>query len=391
MRNFIIVSLFLLGIFLPTSLNYTILVGYVGGYSVALCLILFLWKIRDATFPVNNLVIAFFIMFILLIATWTTPLNDYSLGALLPITAFVLIFCLNLNEIKLSRKSIKLFNVINVFFLVSGMSIVLDVQYVKDIFLRYYNDYYQNLLPNMFRENKPVLFFSSHSRGAFHLFLFFFASFVAYKHLRRRVYLLFCVGYIVLLLNLKSNTAYLFLVVSLIILVSYLFKGKLSMVLLSLIPVSVLLLFYADGIMTFTSTLAAEMQYSLGSNKNGILGRFGDGGQLVQNLEFIKNNPFRPVGLGYSENLFFSDNGMVLYTLRGTVVLTILIYLGLYWFLRRNLEYNYQIYTLFFAFLLMDLAAPALTYFRTLFILPFLIVIIRKVSNSPPQVESESM
>lgn len=382
MRNFLIVFLFLLGIFLPTSINYIILEENVTGlYAVILCAVLFMWKLKDAEFPIKISLIGLLIIFILLFSTWISPFNKYSIGALPPVIAFSILFCLDLNKFSLGERTFKLFTIINVFFLLLGFCIVLDVQFVKDFFLKYYNAYYQNLLPNMFSQNKPVLFFSSHSRGAFHLFLFFIISFIVYKHLSRPIYLFFCFGYIYLILNLDSNTAYMFFFLACPILLFHLLKNKFRQFVISLSVISVVVALKIQDVMKLFSDLRFELQSTLNSQRNGLTGRFGEGGQLIENLNYIMENPFRPVGLGYSNDLFFSDNGMVLYTLRGTIFLTILIYLGFFLFLKRNLNHNYQIYLLFLAFFLMDLAAPSLTYFRTQFILPLLIVFIRSVSD----------
>ncbi|HFK1433337.1 TPA: hypothetical protein ACGXNJ_003413 [Bacillus cereus] len=381
----LILALFLLGLYLPTSFNYNINDNVMAYYLVGLCITLCIWKLKDYQFPKTIFIIIVLINGILLLSTLLSPFDEYSVGAVLPFWVFSLIFCLNLKDITFGKRIISLFLIVNVLNLILGAFIVMDDELVKDFFLKNYAAYYPNLLPNMFYENKPVLMFSSHSRGAFHLFLFFLISFIGYKHTKKTYYLVFSLGYIFLILNLNSNTGYMYLAFSILILGTYLLVYKTRKLIFSMTIFSVLILFNLEKFSNNLIELWHKIDRTVNSHSNGITGRFSGDGILSSNFEFMKDNFFRPVGITYSDDLFFSDTGIFLYILRGTIVLAILIYVGFYMFLKRNLKYKYQAYLLFISFLLMDIGSPSLTYFRTLFILPFLIVIINSLSEDQEQ------
>lgn len=382
MKRAVLVFLFLIGIFIPTSFNYQIN----GGLSVAglllMSVLLVIWLMFEGRIPRKSFFLVLTINAILLFSTLISPFNEYSYGALVPIITFSILFCLNLKNLSIGKKSLLVFNLINVVNIVLGLLIIADVAVVKDIFLKYYAAYYPELLPNMLSENKPVLFFSSHSRAAFHLFLFFAVTLFAYRHTNKTYYLLFTLGYMFLIFNLKSNTSYAFSVLALSILLIFLFRYKFRMLLSATIIVSIVSIFNLSKVLSFVEGLYFQISYTFLSQSNGLIGRYSSDGILADNIRYMADNLFRPVGLGYSDELFFSDSGIVLFTLRGTIVMTLLIYACLFVFLRRNLNYKYQAYLLFVTFLLMDFGTPTLTYFRTLLILPFLIVIINKLSEN---------
>ena len=381
MRKILAILLFLLGLYLPTSFHYQIHGNVAGMYGVILCLILLVWILIQRNVPKSIFFTVLAINIVLLISTALTPFSQYTFGALVPFVGFSLLFCLKLKELTFGKRVFKLFMVINALNILLGILIVFDNSFVNEVFLKNYAAYYENLLPNMLYDNKPVLFFSSHSRAAFHLFLFFFMTYVAYKHTKNRVYLLFSFCYIFLIFHLGSNTSYMFLAISVLILGSYLIKYKFKGILFSAILLSLAGLFNLQKIIGSLQDMRLQFSNTLFSQRNGFLGRYSENGQLAENIRFMKGNLFRPVGLGYSDDLFFSDSGMILYTLRGTIILTLLIYFGLYTFLKRNLKHKYHVLILFLAIFLMDLGSPALTYFRTLYLIPFVLVFLNSIST----------
>jgi hypothetical protein len=75
-----------------------------------------------------------------------------------------------------------------------------------------------------------------------------------------------------------------------------------------------------------------------------------------------------------SGELLFVDSGWVEYTLRGSVIFVLLIYGNLYFFLRRSLLVKTDRNWLFLVILTFELGFTSLTYYRTLYLLPFFIV-----------------
>lgn len=386
MQPFFVFLLFIMGLYLPTSLSYEINTMIPTMHLIGLCVILAIWKVTQPATPKKLFFLTLAINFVIAISTLFSPFNEYSLGALLPFIAFSLLFCMTFKDIKFGKKVLRAFIVINIVNIFLGMLIVIDSPTIEDFFMKFYQGVHANALPNMFGENKPVLTFTSHSRAAFHFFLFFFLCLEGYKHTQKLIYFLLSAGYIVLMINLNSNTGYVFLFISCILLLAYLIKYKIRSLVYSLIGISIILLFNLNKIIPAVNNIYLEFFTTVSSRRNGLLGRFSSDGQLAENFKYMADNLFRPTGIGFSDALFFGDSALFLFMLRGTFLLVILIYVAMYLFYKRNIHYKYQAIILFVACLLMDIGSSTLLYFRTLYMIPFLIVFLNTVSSSEKKV-----
>ena len=114
----------------------------------------------------------------------------------------------------------------------------------------------------------------------------------------------------------------------------------------------------------------------LGSDVNGFGARYSETGILNGNIDYISQNPFRALGIGFKNGLFFGDSGFIEHTLRGTMLLTIIFYTTFYLFLRKNLINTRLALILFAVDMIFELGNSFLFYFRTAFILPFIIIVL---------------
>lgn len=130
--------------------------------------------------------------------------------------------------------------------------------------------------------------------------------------------------------------------------------------------------------------MAFDMRASFGSTGNGFLGRYSSTGNLQGNFNYLKENYFRPVGFGYSPEIMYVDSGYVEYLTRGTFLLVILIFAGLFLFLRNNLKSKNAAYSLFFIFLLFENGFSGLTYYRTIYLLPFIVLYLNHIYDMHP-------
>lgn len=380
MKNFLVLSLFLLGLYLPSSFNYVIDDSLTGIYGAIFCFIMVAWKLIDRVFPTKLLLMVLLVNIAIVFSTLISPLHQYTYGAYLPFIMFSLLFISNFKEQRLGRKSMQLLTIVNFANLLLGILVVFNVQLAEDFLMKNYAAYYGDLLPNMMRENNPVLSFGAHSRAAFHYFLFFFMCFVGYKHTGKRIYFMFSLGYIFLTYNLSSNTSYMYLAVMTLIILSHLIRNKFRSLVFVGYIVTLVALFNTGKLINIWNKFYYEAYITLSSDRNGLLGRFSEGGQLEKNFTFMKEHYGRPVGIGYTDSLFFGDSAIFLLILRGTIVLLVLVYLAYFMFLRRNIKLNYQVYLIFTASVLMDVGSSTLLYFRTLYMIPFIIIFLNTVS-----------
>jgi hypothetical protein len=117
----------------------------------------------------------------------------------------------------------------------------------------------------------------------------------------------------------------------------------------------------------------------LSSPTSGFLGRFSQAGTLYSTVNYLKDSPFSPVGVGYRGDLFFGDCGPIEYYLRGSVFLVVAIYGGLFAFLRRNLLSKGDALFLFVIIVGFEVGLTALPQVRTLYLLPVVIVYLNSV------------
>jgi hypothetical protein len=91
---------------------------------------------------------------------------------------------------------------------------------------------------------------------------------------------------------------------------------------------------------------------------------------MYESLEYLKSHPFSPVGASIREGLVFGDDGPLEYALRGSIPLLLLVYGGLFYFLRRNLLLKSDAYFLFAAIVVFELGYTTLINIRALYLIP---------------------
>lgn len=342
--------------------------------AAILLVVLYLLFIQNRKFGLWRLYLAMGINAFLWLATVFTPLPELRWGAAIFYLLLSFLFCLDIKNIEGSKFIQLLFlsaNLINVFL---GFSIILEVQGVADFIKSNYAMFYDDLVPNMIFFHKPVLSFATHSLAGFFMYLFFYMNLQTYKTKNNVLYLLFSLIYICFLIFLKSNTALLFVGIATLQLFVYLFIFKKKMA-YWMIFLSVLgCWYYNQEISSFLKVMSYNINQTLTSSTNGIQGRFSSTGSLRDNLNYLGDHPFRPIGFGYSSDLFYGDSGFIEYILRGSLLLAICIYTALFLFLKNNLFSKKTAYALFGLILLFEIGFTGLTYFRTLYLLPFMII-----------------
>jgi hypothetical protein len=113
----------------------------------------------------------------------------------------------------------------------------------------------------------------------------------------------------------------------------------------------------------------------------GFSGRFGRGGNLLNNVELIRTQPLRPIGLGFSTTVFYGDSGPVEYLLRGSLPLLLSVYGGYALFLWRSLHVRRHALMLFAVTLAFELGMTVLTYHRFVYFLLFVVLYLNHLDS----------
>lgn len=375
-----------MGIFLPTSINGTINPLLPLSYTIIVTLIYAYFIIRYRTINLNLVYILLGVNILILISTLFSPFSTYALGLYPSYLAVTMLFCVDFSKIQFSKVNEITFTITSVSIIIVCFLMLRDNQIVDSTITNYYSAAYQELVAFMILTNKPVFTFASHSIAGFFFFLFFFMHFQKYKLTNSRINLIISLCFIYLMAMLRSNTAYSFLIIAAITVLSHFFLHK--KILFGIIVCSSLIYagFHSEQIQEWLNFISFNFNQVTSSNTNGILGRFGESGNLVSNINYLESHPFSPIGITTSPGLTNGDSAFIEYLLRGTLLMVMLIYTGFYMFLKRNFVNRRTAITFFVIFLLFDIGYNSLTYFRTLFILPIFIVMLNKWQIQKDQV-----
>lgn len=369
MQTLILGILLIFGLFLPTSINGEINSLLLWPPIIILCLIYtyLIWKQRTLSLPL--VIIVLIILSSLLIGTLLTPYHNYAFGSIAFYFLLCYMFLVRWGKTYV-RFNTKLSIIINFIIIILGLLVVFGNQNVQNFFVSYYSDFYTTLVPNMMESNKPVLSFATHSLAGFFMYLFFFLNIKTFKQRGSILYFLFSIGYLYLMINIKSVTSLIFCMLAIIEIIIYFFK-KTPLLVMGM--VIILILVVANYNLLIFESYKDQLSIAF-SGTNGFIGRYSSTGNLANNIDYIVNNPFHPIGFGYSKDMFYGDSGFIEYITRGSLPLLIGIYGGLFYFLKKNMVSRYYAYQLFAVTLFFESGFSVLIYFRILFLLPFFIV-----------------
>lgn len=372
--------LYLIGILYPTSIGGVINRSLTMMVTIITLLIFVTMVI---IFKKVNILFLSSLFIINLILWLATLLNN---GAIIERSVAIffllvtLMFCLNLKELHVGKSSLKIFNIVNSVVIVMGILLIMNNPMMGNIVLTFYSDWYPELVPNMVERGKPVATFGTHSVAAFYMFLFFFLNYRVYKTLNKKTYLVISFVFLYFCLELRSNTGLILLAFGIFILF-YNIKNKMKFILLAILPVSALVMIFYDKIQLFWMTTQAEIEMTIGSQQNGFLGRYA-GGVQSGNMEYLFNNPFSAIGLSVeTADLILFDSGLIVTAVRGTILLSIIMYTVLYLFFRKNLVNKKLALFMFFVFFIFETGFNNLYYFRTIMLLPFIIIFLNYLDS----------
>jgi len=373
-------ALLIFGLYLPTSLggnSSKLLVGF--GFLLSLaCIVRIIIKTKKLPASLPKVAILCAVPMLLLFSA-TSKLSTYTPGALAGYVVISCMFLLNVREIEFTPWVGKVIVGVNILNILLCAAVLLGNGWVDDFLTAHYSMFYPELVPNMLYFREPVLTFATHSLAGFFLYLFFYVNFQAYKILGRKLFLGFGLCYLIFMVSLISVTGLAFgLLAGFQILYHAcsrirLWQATCLLFALALLGVVVSLQStnsvetMADRTLQLGATIAT-------SPAGGFSGRFMVGGTLYGDVQYLEGHPFSPVGLTYRDYLMFADSGWLEYLLRGSLVLFVWAYGGLFFFLKRNLLHRFDFYLLFGVTVAFEFGFTVMTYFRTAYLLLFFII-----------------
>lgn len=384
MISLIAFLLLIIGLFFPSSLNTVISTQLVFiNMCIFLSVITFLIIKRQ---KINKM--GFFIFIginlLLILSTYFTPFNEIRAGSFILYLSLSVVFMLDLSNLNISKNVDKLFFIINIVIFIFSFAITSEIPGFSDFLIKNYSAAYPELVPNMMMLHKPVFTFGTHSLAGFFMFLLFFICFEKFKYLNNKAYLIFSILYMVTMIMIGSVTSYLFFGLALCFVLWHFTRKRRILLYFTILIALVSFFVFQDFLIAFYNQMAFDMRASFGSTGNGFFGRYSSTGNLQGNFNYLKENYFRPVGFGYSPEIMYVDSGYVEYLTRGTFLLVILIFAGLFLFLRNNLKSKNAAYSLFFIFLLFENGFSGLTYYRTIYLLPFIVLYLNHIYDMHP-------
>ena len=376
--NYLLALLFLVGLYCPTSFGteQSKWLWAAPGLLAILVLITLAVRYGICTVP---FVCAMVAMSSLLLFTVLTPLWTLTPGALLPYTALLLLTCTDLSGINFGWAMRFAWIGANVLNIGLSVSIVADYAPAKAFLISNYSAFYDHLVANMLGAGKPVLMFASHSIAAFFFFVCFYLHLRTFSTRRSNGSLLMSISYLVLLVLLKSVSAYCLFAAGVGMLL-YHAIGSRMVILLGAVAIGLSIAAVLVTPNQWDENIASLRQvwYDPGS---GFQGRYIGDGVLLQDLKYINDHPFRGVGIGYSESLWYGDSGPIELLIRGSLPLLLAVYIGFWAFVRRSLVSKGTAVAVFLMYFGFEIAYSNLLYLRTVCVLPMVIVHLNELSR----------
>jgi hypothetical protein len=381
----ILLSLLAVGLYLPTSVNGEYAVPfYQASLLIALCLLSCLawaggvlpgvgrWTVLPTAIVLLGCTL-------ITVALYSDPI---AWGTAFEYCLLMLVLSLDLRSIRLSRFIRTAIAGANVIGIVGGVGILTGNESVGAFVLDHYSAFYPELVSNMLLLHKPILTFSTHSLAGFFLYLFFWLNWETYKLRRSILALVFASSWLILLGALVSFTSLGFAALALAQIGVWLWKHNP----VALVTVTICLLagtFVGLHMLQDALDLDDPLEIAAGllsSDVSGPLARYGAGGGEQEHIQYLLDHPLSPVGFSGPVSNATVDSAPLVYLLRGSVPLLLLIYFGLYRFLRLNLGATGIALTLFLVIVAFETGFTVLAYFRTFYLLPIVVIYLNNLN-----------
>ena len=266
-------------------------------------------------------------------------------------------------------------------FVILGIGVIFQIKLITDFIVSWYSAGYEDLVTRMMSVLKPVGTFATHSVAALFCFLFFYLNTLIYKKTKHSLYIILASFFLIFLFFIRSNTSLLYMGIAFLLLLNLFRSNKKALLfILFFCLISFYFVLSKDSIL-FDIIDNFNLFDIYGSEGNGLTGRYSENSVLQPTIDYIIENPFSPIGLSYSDKLYYTDSGFILYTLRGSFLMPIVIYIGTFFFFLRNIANRKTAYFLFFSILIFEIGYPILINIRMLYFLPIIVILVNHLDQ----------
>ena len=381
-RTALVCGLALFGLYVPSSvsglishpLNVVALIGTMVGIAALLVT-------SPSSGPRRAVQAACLIASVLAGATVLSPFIEVSPGVVVLYAVLGLLLATDLRGLQSGTTVVRCFAAVSVVSLLVGTLLVADVQVVDRTILAWYTSFRPELATEMVvLDHKPVLTFGTHSMASFMVYLFFHMSLSAYQAGRGRTWLLAAAGYLWLLTHLHATTATLLLLLAGAELIWIAVRPAPRSTRLASAGVAAMAVVGAAIWLAAAPAAADAVRVLvLGDSSHGFIARYGAGGLLAANLDYLAAHPFAPIGVTFTPSLYLGDSGVVINALRGSLPLVVVVYGGVLAFAMGNLRSRFDGILLGCLIAAFELGFTPLQYFRFLAVLPLIVVFMNSI------------
>ncbi|HKV63632.1 MAG TPA: hypothetical protein VJO16_17125 [Candidatus Acidoferrum sp.] len=370
------------GLYFPNSIGgVQNSVFFAISLAFALCLLSYLaW--RDGTRPRAVTFISLPIMIILIACTFSLRPIRFGWADLALYSLLALMLTLDLRRVYASSFVHAAFVAANLLNIASGIAILIGSEWMGQFLSAFYTQFYPELVKTMADLHKPVLTFGTHAAAGIFSYVFFWLNWETYKAGGKAHSLFFALCQFILLVALTSFTSFALAGLALVQMGTWFWKYNRK----ALVAAALFIMLVSPFGVRFVENQIADSEARaeltgafLNSEISGPLGRYGEGGSERGKITQLLEHPLSPLGLAMPAELSMVDSGPLEYLLRGSVPLLVLIYFGLYRFLRYNLASRSHALTLFLLILTCEAGFTLLIYVRTLYLLPFFVIYLNQI------------
>lgn len=377
----------LMAFFFPTSfggVQIEVIWGVINSLSMGIVLLVLFWRFGASR---RGIVVAIAVALFLALATLIVVqgnVGEFSLARFAPAVLVLLLLALRLDSFRIDAASvIRLTDVLMWVIVLWNAACMCHVTWFEEFVVNYYtqlDDYTATQYSLLI--GKPVFTFGVHNfASVFYLTLFYLSLRLFMSGNRRKRFFVYCVVLFVFTLMLRSTSAYGTAAVMLLLFAWQLWrhdKSAAKFFIAFLAIVGVLLI--------FTSQTVIER---LLLDSNGFIPRYLNNELYFGNENFLKSYP---LGLGFTipsdSSIYLADSGFWIYRtmgnlpfLAGLIVLVIL-------FITTNFKGEDRLFVAI-SILLAELSFASLLYWKTIFLLLILVVLLNSVPREKVSKDNE--
>ena len=379
----------LIMLFLPTSISNTQIMA--SWTKIYCCITLALFFPLMLPFKWKNLKVLIVqlcgvsILVVCSVITLSVKVDfESEYGYIFLYLCLAILFSLELKKMYISEFYDKIFMIWCAIFLVAGILVIVGNEPLRGFLSTYFTHHREYGTYVAMQRGKPVGTFVQHSISAAMYFLMLVLIYFRNMKKKSIINYIFIVGFVFLIINLKSYTALALLGLG----VFLLFLDKLKHNTFKSLIFKMGLIIGIVAVVLKNTNYISEI---ISSDVNGFAGRFTGTRPFLKNFAFLRNN-LLPIGLTNSDLLFLTDCGYIVNLIRGGLVFVFIIYIGFILCVWKNCYNEKAAFVLLSTVLLFEIGYPILLEFRFIGFLPFYILYTNQIFlNSSPEVQKENL